>query len=70
MTEQQLDLKIDKAPEKKVRECLKEIASLWFVVQEGFSPRLATFNKEIDGDIIEAVTGALHTRGFCPPKGD
>jgi hypothetical protein len=65
MTEKDLDKLIDKAPAKKVRECLKEIASLWFVESGKTS-----FEKVIDGDIIEAVTGALHTRGFSPREGE
>ena len=63
MTEKELDTIIDKAPEKKVRECLKEIATLWFV-KNG----IATFDKELDSDSLEAVTGALHTRGFSPQE--
>jgi hypothetical protein len=76
MTERELDLIIDNAPERKVRECLKEIASLWFVARDmagrKYSPEgsgIATFDKPIDGDIIEAVTGALHTHGFSPKEG-
>lgn len=69
MTEKQLDAKIDKAPEADVRACLKEIASLWFIESgRGRYTRKASFDKDINADIIEAVTGALHTRGFCPPQ--
>jgi hypothetical protein len=64
MTEKQLDDKIDKAPEQKVRQCLKIIASLWFV-ESG----KATFDKSINGDIIEAVTGELHRFDFSPKEG-
>ena len=63
MLEKDLDKKIDKAPEVKVRECLKIIASLWFVKNGE-----ADFDKDIDGDIIEAVTGELHRFGFCPKE--
>jgi hypothetical protein len=63
MLEKDLDKKIDKAPEVKVRECLKIIASLWFV-KDG----VADFNKELDSDTIEAVTGELHRFGFCPKE--
>jgi len=63
MTESELDTKIDKAPEAKVKQCLKIIASLWFV-EEG----QANFNKELDSDTIEAVTGELHRFGFCPKE--
>lgn len=64
MTEKQLDQRIDKAPEIKVRQCLKIIASLWFV-ENG----KASFDKPIDGDIVEAVTGELHRFGFSPKEG-
>jgi hypothetical protein len=74
MTERELDQKIDKAPAKKVRECLKEIASLWFSDRNNCPNPMdfgtATFDKPIDGDIIEAVTGALQSKGFCPPEGE
>jgi hypothetical protein len=64
MTEKELDARIDNAPVEKVRACLKEIATLWFV-EDG----VAHFEKHIDSDITEAVTGALHTRGFSPKEG-
>jgi hypothetical protein len=63
VTEKELDKKIEKAPEAKVRQCLKIIASLWFVEN-----KRANFDKDIDGDVIEAVTGELHRFGFCPPE--
>lgn len=65
MTEKDLDNKIDKAPEAKVKQCLKIIASLWFV-EDG----KATFNKELNSDTIEAVTGELHRFGFSPKEGE
>lgn len=63
MTEKDLDKIIDKAPAKKVRECLKEIVSLWFVENN-----IADFNKELNSDTFEAVTSCLHIHGFCPPE--
>lgn len=63
MLEKDLDKKIDKAPEVKVRECLKIIASLWFV-KDG----VADFDKELDSSIYDAVTGELQRFGFCPPE--
>jgi hypothetical protein len=63
MTEKELDKRIDKAPEQKVRQCLKIIASLWFV-ENG----KASFDKPVSGDIIEAVTGELHRFGFSPKE--
>ena len=63
MTENELDVKIDKAPEAKVKQCLKIIASLWFV-EEG----QANFDKELNSDTFEAVTGELARFGFCPPQ--
>lgn len=65
MTEKELDRIIDKAPEQKVRQCLKIIASLWFV-ESG----KASFDKPIDGDITEAVTGELQRFGFSPKEGE
>lgn len=64
MTEKELDVKIEKAPIEKVRQCLKIIVSLWFVEEGGE----AHFDKDISGDIIEAVTCELHRFGFCPPE--
>jgi hypothetical protein len=63
MLEKDLDKKIDKAPEIKVRECLKIIASLWFV-KDGE----ANFNKDLDSSIYDAVTGELQRFGFCPKE--
>jgi hypothetical protein len=68
MTEKELDQKIDKAPIEKVRQCLKIIASLWFVEEGDDDKGYASFDKPITGDIVEAVTGELHRFGFCPPE--
>lgn len=74
MTEKELDAKIDKAPEDKVKQCLKIIASLWFVEESyPLTPgsertRKASFNKELNSDTLEAVTGELARFGFCPPQ--
>ena len=63
MTEKELDNLIETASETKVKTCLKYIASLWFV-EEG----KAIFDKELNSNIIEAVTGELARFGFCPPQ--
>ena len=65
MTEAQLDNLIDKAPVEKVRQCLKYIVGEWFVEGTG-TERTVNFDKELNSDTLEAVTGTLHTFGFSP----
>jgi hypothetical protein len=65
MTEKDLDKLIDKAPVEKVRECLKEIATLWFV-EDG----IATPDKKVDSDVIMYVTESLDRHHFCPKEGE
>jgi hypothetical protein len=65
MTEKQLDVLIDKASEKKVKACLKQIVSIWFVEDD---TREVNFDKELNSDTLEAVTSTLQTMGFCPPE--
>lgn len=66
MMEYELDSKIDKAPAKKVRECLKQIIGAWFV--EDDEDRTVNFDKELNSDTLEDVTGILHTFGFSPKE--
>jgi hypothetical protein len=60
-TVKELNKIIDSAPEKKVREVLKQIAHEWWVVGKKLD-----FDKELNSDTLEAVTTILHTNGFCP----
>lgn len=63
--EKELYDKIDRAPEEKVRNCLKIITSLWFV--EG---GVASFDKELNCDTFMAVTDELYRFGFCPSESE
>jgi len=63
MKEKELDALIDKAPAKKVRECLKQIATLWFI-EDG----KASLEKKVDSDVIMYVTESLTHHGFAPKE--
>lgn len=66
MTEKDLDAIIDKAPVKKIRQCLKYIVGEWFV-EEDSGTRTVNFDKELNSNSLAAVTDILCSFGFCPP---
>ena len=57
----ELNCLIKCAPEKQIREVLKQICKEWWVVGKKLD-----FDKELNSDTLEAVTTVLHTNGFCP----
>jgi hypothetical protein len=61
-TEADLDATVDQLPEAACREALKQIATQWFVEEDG----TLNFDKELGSDQLEAVTQTLSSRGIYP----
>lgn len=61
-TEQDLDNAVEALTEAEVRQIVKQIATLWFVEEDGS----LNLNKELGSDHLEAVTQALTSRGIMP----
>lgn len=61
-TEADLDAAVDALPIKECRMIVKQIATLWYVMDDG----TLNLDKEINSDHIEAVTQALSCRGIYP----
>jgi len=61
-TEADLDAAVDALPINEVRMIVKQIATLWYVKDDG----TLDYDKELGSDQLEAVTQALTSRGLSP----
>jgi len=61
-TEADLDAAVDALPLNEVRMIVKQIATQWYVENDG----TLNLDKELDSDHLEAVTQALSSRGIYP----
>lgn len=61
-TEADLDSAVDHLPEAEVREIVKQIATQWYVEEDGS----LNLDKDLGSDQLEAVTQALTSRGIMP----
>jgi len=65
-TEADLDAAVDALPIDEVRMIVKQIATQWYVENDG----TLNLDKELDSDQLEAVTQALSSRGIYPTNSD
>jgi len=61
-TEADLDAAVDALPIDEVRMIVKQIATQWYVQNDGS----LNLDKELGSDQLEAVTQALTSRGLSP----
>jgi len=61
-TEADLDAAVDALPLNEVRMIVKQIATQWFVYDDG----TLDIDKGLGADEIDAVTQALTSRGLSP----
>jgi hypothetical protein len=61
-TEADLDAAVDALPIDEVRMIVKQIATQWYVENDG----TLNLDKELGSDQFEAVTQALTSRGLRP----